>query len=147
MTSSPPRCSDARVQRLIELFEHLGPQDLARLGDFYAIDARFRDPFQDVRGLDAVQRAFRHMFEALHAPRFVVHDVLAADGRCFLGWDLLLGLRGGQREHCIPGSSVLRFDAEGRVREHVDHWDAAALYEKLPGLGAPMRWLRRRMVR
>jgi hypothetical protein len=38
-------------------------------------------------------------------------------------------------------------DDQGRVSLHRDYWDAAEeLYEKLPVVGALMRWLRRRIA-
>ena len=44
----------------------------------------------------------------------------------------------------MRGGSHLRFDAQGRIALHRDYWDAAEeLYEKLPVLGALMRWLKR----
>jgi hypothetical protein len=37
------------------------------------------------------------------------------------------------------------FNEEGRVTMHRDYWDAAEeLYEKLPVVGALMRWLKKR---
>jgi hypothetical protein len=43
--------------------------------------------------------------------------------------------------------SELRFAADGRVREHIDHWDAAAqVYERLPLIGGLMRLIRRRFA-
>ncbi len=45
----------------------------------------------------------------------------------------------------IHGGSHLRLAADGRIAEHRDYWDAAEeLYEKLPGVRALMRWLKRR---
>ena len=45
---------------------------------------------------------------------------------------------------CIRGGTFLRLDAQGKVLEHRDYWDSAEeLYEKLPVLGALMRWLRK----
>lgn len=38
--------------------------------------------------------------------------------------------------------------ADGRIAQHRDDWDAAEeLYEKLPAIGALMRWLKRRARR
>jgi hypothetical protein len=45
---------------------------VARIGEFYAADARFKDPFNEVQGVPAIQRIFTHMYEALDQPRFVV---------------------------------------------------------------------------
>ena len=42
----------------------------------------------------------------------------------------------------------MRFAADGRVVYHRDCWDAAEeLYEKLPVLGALMRWLKRQAAK
>ena len=41
---------------------------------------------------------------------------------------------------------LLKLAPDGRVRWHRDYWDAAGeLYEKLPVIGAVMRWLRHQM--
>ena len=45
----------------------------------------------------------------------------------------------------IRGCSHVRYAADGRIAFHRDYWDAAEeLYEKLPGIGVLMRWMRRR---
>jgi hypothetical protein len=45
----------------------------------------------------------------------------------------------------IRGGSHLKYATDGRIALHRDYWDAAEeLYEKLPGLGSLMRWLKRR---
>ena len=140
------RHPDPRVARVVDFFEALAPADVEQLAQHYAADARFKDPFNEVRGVAAIQRVFAHMFEALEAPRFVVREIVLQGDQCFLTWDFLFRLRrfaGG--EQVVRGATHLRFDAEGRVALHRDYWDAAEeLYEKLPGVGALMRWLKRR---
>jgi steroid Delta-isomerase len=140
------RHADARVARLIDLFETLAPGDVAHLPDFYAVDVRFKDPFNEVQGVAEVQRIFAHMFVALEDPRFVVHDALAHGEQCFLTWDFLFRFRRFDRSlQVVRGASHLRLDAQGRVLVHRDYWDAAEeLYEKLPAVGVLMRWLKRR---
>lgn len=137
---------DARVRRVIERFETLQRGDVARLGELYADDARFKDPFNEVQGLAAVQRVFDHMFDALDDPRFVVNEAIVQGDQCFLVWDFLFRFRRHSREpQTIRGGSHLRFAADGRIALHRDYWDAAEeLYEKLPAVGALMRWLKRR---
>ncbi len=141
-----PRHADPRIARIVTLFEQLTPADVARLGEFYTPDAQFKDPFNDVRGAAEVQRIFGHMFKALVEPRFVVHDILVDGEQCFLTWDFLFRFRRfGSAPQTVRGSSHLRLASDGRVELHRDYWDAAEeLYEKLPVLGALMRWLRKR---
>jgi len=140
--------NQAAVQRIRQMFETLQASDLPRLAEIYSTDARFKDPFNEVRGLPAVRGVFEHMFEALQQPRFVIHDSIVQGEQCFLTWSFLFFQpRLGHSEQCIRGGSHLLLDGEGRIREHRDYWDAAEeLYEKLPVLGGLMRWLKRRAV-
>ena len=138
------------VAALVDYFEKLAPADLPRLGEFYAADAWFKDPFNDVRGVPAITRIFEHMFNRLDRPQFVVHEQLAQGDQAFLVWDLEFGFPGKEvaSRQRIQGASHLRFDAFRRVSRHRDYWDAAEeLYEKLPVLGSAMRWLKRRAGR
>jgi steroid Delta-isomerase len=141
------RHADARAARVVAYFEALSVDDLAALGSIYADDVRFKDPFNEVQGVPAVRRIFEHMFASLESPRFVVHEVLVDGAQCFLAWDFIFRTRApGSREITVRGGSHLRFAADGRVDWHRDYWDAAEeLYEKLPIIGALMRWLRRRV--
>lgn len=137
---------DPRVQRVIHFFEALQPADVQRMAALYTEDARFKDPFNAVQGLPAIQGIFEHMFVALEAPRFEIVDVIVQGDQCFLSWDFVFRMRRFRREEQrIHGSSHLRFAPDGRIALHRDYWDAAEeLYEKLPLLGGLMRWLKRR---
>jgi hypothetical protein len=66
-----PLCPPDLV-RLVKFFESLSPDSVARMGTVYDIEARFVDPFNDVQGLQAIERIFSHMFAALEKPFFVV---------------------------------------------------------------------------
>lgn len=134
--------SDPRVERVLQFYERLQASDLATLDRVYEEQARFKDPFNAVQGIPAIRKIFAHMFDALQAPRFVMLDVMAEGEQCMLTWDFHFG-RGGKL-WCIHGASHLRFGADGRISLHRDYWDAAEeLYEKLPVVGALMRWLKR----
>lgn len=143
--ASSCRSRDARAARVVAFFEAMRREDLPRLGQIYAPNAHFKDPFNDVVGIEAVTRAYGHMYEKLEAPRFVVHDAMAEAEVCFLTWDLLFRFKGESRERTIHGATRIRFDPAGLIEDHRDYWDAAEeLYEKLPLLGSFMRWLKRR---
>jgi hypothetical protein len=145
--TAPDTSVPAHVARVIAFFETLTPQTLDALPTIYAADARFKDPFNDVQGLDAVQRVFSHMFVALRQPRFVITRQVTQGEDCFITWDFYFYLGNYRRdvEQKIAGATHLVFDSEGLVRVHRDYWDAAEeLYEKLPLIGGLMRWLKRR---
>jgi len=145
--TAPDTPVPAHVARVIAFFETLTPQTLDALPTVYAADARFKDPFNDVQGLDAVQHVFSHMFVALRQPRFVITRQVTQGEDCFITWDFYFYLGNYRREveQKIAGATHLVFDSEGLVRVHRDYWDAAEeLYEKLPLVGGLMRWLKRR---
>ena len=144
---SAARSSDTRVVRVVNFFEHLSPADLPSLGEIYAAEARFKDPFNEVQGVPAITAVFTHMYRALDAPRFVVHDLVAVGEQCFLTWEFQFRFRrfAPGVDRVVRGASHLHFSADGRIGLHRDYWDAAEeLYEKLPAVGSLMRWLKRR---
>jgi len=60
-------------------------------------------------------------------------------------WEFEFGLRGKPLR--VQGATHLAFDAEGLVTVHRDYWDAAEeLWQKLPVIGPPVRWLRGRFA-
>ncbi|MGD9774651.1 nuclear transport factor 2 family protein [Diaphorobacter sp.] len=138
--------TQAAAARLAQLYEQLTPDHLDHLADYYAADARFKDPFNDVRGVPAIRAIFAHMFASLDQPRFVVTQQLAQGTQAFLAWEFHFRLRRWQAgvDQCIHGATLVHFDATGRVTLHRDYWDTSEeLYQKLPVLGPLMRWLRR----
>jgi ketosteroid isomerase-like protein len=133
---------------LIAWYQSLRPETVADAARFYAPDAYFKDPFNEVRGIAAIERIFHHMFVQVEEPRFVVTARFAGEGGdcgAMLLWEFHFRTRGlGAQAMCIKGASHLRLDDAGRVAEHRDYWDAAGeLYARLPLIGAPMRLLQR----
>ncbi|MDR7095240.1 nuclear transport factor 2 family protein [Hydrogenophaga laconesensis] len=137
------------IDRLCTWFESLSPASLEALGNFYTADARFKDPFNEVQGTAAIAGIFEHMFDSLHDPRFVVTNRLVDGAQCFLAWEFRFRFKRfhATTEQVVRGGSHLRLASDGRVSDHRDYWDAAEeLYEKIPGLGGLMRWLKKRAV-
>lgn len=139
--------TEEAVARVIAFFENLSPADVATIGQFYGPQARFKDPFNEVVGVPAIQGIFAHMFEALEQPRFVVTGRVVQGQQCFLTWDFLFAFKDFHKgvTQTVRGASHLVLDEQGLVSLHRDYWDAAEeLYEKLPVVGALMRWLKKR---
>ena len=135
------------VTAIVAFFEHLRPENLPQIGQLYAANARFKDPFQDVQGVAAITGVFEHMFVALDAPRFVVTQRVVQGAQCFLTWDFHFRFQRFDRHvtQTVRGATHLVLDAQGRILLHRDYWDAAEeLYEKIPLVGALMRWLKTR---
>lgn len=135
--------STAATDNLARFFETLTPVSLTRIDAFYAAQARFTDPFNEVCGVASIRRIFEHMFAVVEAPRFVVTARISEGRQAMLGWDFHLRLRG--RDLVIHGVSHVCFDAGGLVIEHRDFWDPAGqIYARVPVVGGLMRLLQHR---
>jgi hypothetical protein len=137
------------LDALIDFFHGLSPESVVRFSEFYSADAYFKDPFNEVRGVAAVQHIFTHMFGQVGEPRFIVTEKVVDDGGAMLIWTFTFrpAHRGKGETQVIRGVSHLKFDAAGKVSYHRDYWDAAEeLYVKLPVLGLLMRGLRRALA-
>ena len=137
----------ARVDSMVAFFETLSPDSLSQLGNHYTPNAWFKDPFNEVRGLAEVRAIFEHMYVALEQPRFVVTNRIVDGQQCFLTWNFEFHFKHFHTAtlQTVRGGSHLKFTADGLIDYHRDYWDAAEeLYEKLPWVGALMRWLKKR---
>lgn len=137
------------IDALVSFFEHLTPESVARFSDFYAETACFKDPFNEVHDRASIEKIFRHMYDQVDEPRFVVSErVVDAEG-ALLVWTLHYRFRQWRRQQPqrIDGVSHLKFDTDGKVIWHRDYWDAAEeLYAKLPVIGGLLRALRKRFA-
>ena len=130
--------------RYRKYLETLTPKTLRELPEYVLSDVRFKDPLNDVRGVDSMARVFQHMFENVRGIQFEVRHS-ASDGTiCLMSWRFEGYLSG--KPWGFDGTSVIRFAEDGRVFEHIDHWDAARdFYERLPFIGRLLAFLRRRL--
>ena len=134
------------VARVVAFFEHIAPADVARIGEIYAADAYFRDPFNEVRGVEAIGRVYARMFEEVDDCRFVITETLAEGDAALLVWDFTFRIRRWRPAtiRTIHGATHVKFAPDGKIAYHRDYWDAAEeLYAKLPLIGPVLRMLRK----
>lgn len=139
----------AHVEKLISFYGSMSPETVSDIADVYSADAYFKDPFNELNGVGGIEAIFRHMYQQIEEPRFVVREWSGTDLEGFLVWDMHFRsrmLRGGGAQ-VIHGVTHIRFDSSGRVKYHRDYWDTGEeLYAKLPVIGRLIQWLRKRMA-
>jgi len=135
------------IAQIAQFFETLTPQSVAQLKNFYSPTAQFKDPFNQVQGTEAIAQIFLHMYESLENPRFVITAQVVDGHQAFLTWDFKFRFKrfDTSTEQVVLGTTHLVLDDQMKISLHRDYWDAAEeLYEKLPWVGALMRWLKKR---
>ncbi len=140
---------DGPLRGYRRFLETLTPATVSGLDALVSPDIHYHDPFVEVRGVAAMQRMFRRMFEEIDDPRYTFTHCAADGDTCFLRWHFTCRPRSIKRGHpwICDGVTEIRLDAQGRVAEHIEHWDAGEqVYEKLPVLRIIIRWVKRRMT-
>lgn len=137
---------DQSLKEVIDQYENLKPQSMSKLMSCYHAQARFKDPFNEVVGVASIQKIFEDMFIKLDRPRFIVTSSVSGGCQAALQWEFHFQLKGKLETQIIKGSTWLEFNESNLIINHRDYWDAAEeLYEKVPVLGALMRWLKRKV--
>lgn len=131
---------------ILAWIESLTRESAGETAHYYAEDAYFRDPFNEVHSAADIARIYRHMFDQVDAPRFRVTARWQGEDGLIIGWDFTFRMKGAQPEQKVQGLSHLRFAPDGRIAYHRDYWDPAGeLYERIPLLGGLMRAVRGRL--
>ncbi|MDF1721010.1 MAG: nuclear transport factor 2 family protein [Minwuia sp.] len=152
MASISPSSAESReadpLECYIDFFEGMTQADIARIPEVFTPDARFKDPFSDLRGHDRLARVFTAMLRDVRDYQLVVDDHVRKGDTGWLKWTMSGFVRPlGAERWVVTGVSIIRFDANGLVSEHVDYWDAAGqMYERLPLIGWILRRLRARFA-
>lgn len=141
----PDMSAQQRCQRYCQVFSNLSPETIGDLQDLVTEQVHFRDPFNDVRGFNKMRRVLEDMFENTENPAFNVLEQSVFADHAWLRWQFtarvpVIGLLS------VEGASRLEFDHyNGLVTEHIDYWDSAPVYLRLPFIGALLRQIKRRM--
>jgi len=145
---NPGRNLRLDLQQYTDFFEQLNADNLGQIASVMTEDVHFVDPFNDVHGIESVEKIFRHMFASLQDSKFKVTHAALTDGPQACGlirWELSSKLNA--KPYNIIGMSEVSFAADGRVNAHIDHWDAAQqFYERLPVIGWLLKTIRARLA-
>lgn len=143
MTSGQP--GDHRADAYVRLWEEMTAPHIETLPALVTPDVHFTDPFNDLRGVDALRRVMLKTLDDLPELNFVVTHKAWMGDLCLMRWDFDARTKGGW-PLAIIGMSELTF-AGDRVARHIDHWDAGKqFYEQLPVIGGILRLIRRRVA-
>jgi len=135
---------NAPLESYAEFLSSLNEKTVDRFTDYVVKDVLFRDPFNEVCGADRMMQIFTHMYRTIGSVKFdILHHAMMGDVG-LLHWRFTSTLRG--KPWSFEGMSHIRFDSDGRVVAHIDHWDAAReFYEHFPVVGWALKTIRRKI--
>ena len=137
---------EAAVEAYIAYYESLNAETVGELNGLCAPNVRFRDPFNDVVGVDKYRAILERMLADVRDPKFVVADWAVSGRTAYLRWDFTFQPRRSRAPWKFEGMSEIHFDADGKVSVHLDHWDSGAqFFGRLPILGSIIRLIGKRL--
>jgi len=129
----------------IQLFEELSMEQLEGIEGFISRNVQFKDPFNELSGLGDFRRLLVKTLNDVKDPKFTVTHRAWCNDILFLRWSFQGEIK-GLNHWKVEGMSEVRFDEQGLVCQHIDHWDASEqFYAKLPLIGTIIRLIRRRL--
>ena len=118
-----------------------GVPSIEALAEIVEPDVYFRDPFNDIHGLQDLHRLLLHTREQVSSPRFDTLDSAWSGNTVYIKWRMTGRVR-FIGDWLVEGVSEVEFSKNAKVLSHIDHWDAATqFYNRLPVIG----WLLRRL--
>ena len=135
------------LQDYIAYYEGLNARNIRIIEKLAEPSMAFKDPFNDVRGVDAVEKIFAHMFTVTDNPKFHVRDYTWSEDNSsvYLKWDFTFERKG--IAHHVPGLSEVNFSDRGLINSHIDYWDSGEyFYAKLPIIGAVIGWIKNKLT-
>jgi len=143
-TLQPPLGEDALRSMFTKPYGAPGPtpqQWRAR----YDGDVHFTDPTQERQGLEAYIVAQEGLMQRCDDVFLEPGAVALSGDTAFVEWTMGLKIKG--IEFVYPGTTRLRFGADGKIVEHRDYFDfVGPTFAPVPLVGGFVRWLYGRFV-
>lgn len=137
------------LQEYIRYYESMTPESVEELIGLATKDIHFRDPFNDLRGVEKVIEVMHDMFRDTIDPQFKIIESFEKGETALLKWEMTFIPKkmSASEPWFVVGFSELKFNEEGKVYSHIDYWDAATyFYERIPLIGFLIRLVKKRLA-
>ena len=120
------------VELFNKVFSTYQKQTLAsELGNLYAEDAFLNDRIHSVQGVKGIKKYFDGTFKKISKAEFNILDVAYGKKDAYIRWEMVLYFRSLKVTKNL-GMSQLRFNTEGKIIYHQDHWDYSEILQQMP---------------
>lgn len=113
---------------------------------YLACDVIFKDPFNNIIGVENIYSVFQRMHRQLDNPKFKIKEVMQQNKTAYLLWDFTFSFKGSKEKQYFEGVTRLEINEEKKIVSHIDYWDAAHnIYEKLPILSSMIKIVKKKI--
>jgi hypothetical protein len=139
--------TDEVIKTYQAYYENLTENTVEEIRNLAVPEFRYRDPFVDAQGIDAVVDHLHNWFRSMSDIKFIMEEYAVDNLIWFQHWKMNFRLRRlPKRLWELDGVSRITFNEERKLVDHIDFWDAAPLFEYMPVIGAIMKLIRKLMA-
>lgn len=136
-------------EKILEKFKTyysiLNHADSALLDEIYYKRVKFRDPIQEISGLQDLKAYFDKLNQNLIQGSTTFGRTIVSGNQVSIEWTMDLQLKKPKKTVMANGVSILEFDE--KIVSQRDYFDAGELfYEHVPIMGGVIRFLKRRIA-
>jgi len=136
--------AESTIMACMRYFETLTDASVDDIRALAAPEIRYRDPFRDAQGIEAVVAYLHKWFQDLDDIRIVRGENALAGNVLLSHWVMHFRIKKMPKQpRTIEGMSRTVFDDNGKVIDHTDYWDSAPVLETFPLLGRAVGCIRK----
>ncbi|WP_168204275.1 nuclear transport factor 2 family protein [Aliikangiella coralliicola] len=135
------------LEKFKSTYQQLNSTNIDSIGELYANEIIFTDPFHRVEGLPELKQYFANQYQNIDTVEFSFGEAIYQGARFFVEWEMNLKhpRLNGNQPFCVPGCTLFRVNQDNQIIFHRDYFDAGTLlYERLPIIGGLVNWVKRK---
>ncbi len=136
------------MKDFLDLYRILNRDNVDRIAEIYSADILFIDPAHEIKGLENLLSYFKSLYANVEQIEFDFFDAISENDSGYVRWTMTFShprLKGGA-DIVVPGTTHLKFSADGKARYHHDYFDLGRmLYQNIPVLGPLIKTINRRL--
>lgn len=131
----------------IDFFETINEnRKIEEYKKYFDENSRFKDPFNDVIGVNNIYKIFLHMYTQVDNPKFKIIENISEKNISYIKWEFIFSFKNSKNIESFTGVSRVLFSENRKVIFHEDFWDTSEnLYEKIPILSFFMKLIKRKL--
>ncbi len=136
-----------RALNYASFFENINSNTpLTEYEKVFDTNAKFKDPFHEVVGLDKIFTIFADMYVKLDNPKFIVTEIVEQNHIVYIRWDFQFSFKNSTTKETFEGVSRVEFNEKDKVISHIDYWDSASnVYEKIPIVSSFIKFIKQKI--
>lgn len=108
--------------------------------------AKFKDPFNEVIGVEKIYAIFQDMYKKLDDPKFTVKEAIGENNVVYLQWEFSFYFKKEDTKNSFTGVSRVEFNDNEEAISHIDYWDSGEnVYEKIPFLSFFIKLIKKKI--